>query len=206
MRPIRIPFICLALLMPTWGQTQTAVASTANSNNAAISLAGLQAVTTVEGISEFRLPNGLRVLMAPDASKPTTTVNITYLVGSRHENYGETGMAHLLEHLVFKGTPTRGNIMQELGKRGMDFNGTTFYDRTNYYQTFPANPENLQWALEMEADRMINSFIARNDLDTEFSVVRNEMESGENNPFMALWQRMASTAFDWHNYGKSTSG
>ena len=206
MRPIQIPFICLALLMPTLGQTQTAPASTANANNTAIRLAGMQAAATVEGISEFRLPNGLRVLLAPDASKPTTTVNITYLVGSRHENYGETGMAHLLEHLVFKGTPARGNIMQELGKRGMDFNGTTFYDRTNYYQTFPANPENLQWALEMEADRMINSFIARNDLDTEFSVVRNEMESGENNPFMALWQRMASTAFDWHNYGKSTIG
>ena len=166
----------------------------------------LQTVAQVEGISEYRLPNGLRVLLAPDASKPTTTVNITYLVGSRHENYGETGMAHLLEHMVFKGTPKRGNIFQELGKRGMDFNGTTFYDRTNYFETFPANPDNLKWALEMEADRMVNSFIARKDLDTEFSVVRNEMESGENNPHMSLWQRMASTAFDWHNYGKSTIG
>ena len=75
--------------------------------------------------------------------------------------------------------------MQELGKRGISFNGTTFYDRTNYYQTFPANPDNLKWALEMEADRMINSTIARTDLDTEFSVVRNEMESGENNPHPA---------------------
>lgn len=112
-------------------------------------------------------------------------------------------MAHLLEHLVFKGTPTRGNIMQELGKRGMSFNGTTFYDRTNYYQTFPANPDNLKWAIEMEADRMINSFIAKSDLETEFSVVRNEMESGENNPYMSLWQRMTSAAFDWHNYGKA---
>ena len=202
----RVSLICAALLMPTWSQAQTGAAPTAKANNPTVTLAGLQAVTTVEGISEFRLPNGLRVLLAPDASKPTTTVNITYLVGSRHENYGETGMAHLLEHLVFKGTPARGNIMQELGKRGMDFNGTTFYDRTNYYQTFPANPDNLKWALEMEADRMINSFIARKDLDTEFSVVRNEMESGENNPYMALWQRMASTAFDWHNYGKSTIG
>jgi zinc protease len=166
----------------------------------------LKAMAQVEGITEYRLANGLRVLLAPDASKPTTTVNITYLVGSRHENYGETGMAHLLEHMVFKGTPQRGNIMQELGKRGMDFNGTTFYDRTNYFETFPANPDNLKWALEMEADRMVNSFVARKDLDTEFSVVRNEMESGENNPHMSLWQRMASTAFDWHNYGKSTIG
>ena len=148
----------------------------------------------------------MKVLLFPDNSSQTITVNITYLVGSRHEGYGEKGMAHLLEHLVFKGTPTRGNIMQELGKRGMNFNGTTFYDRTNYFQTFPANPDNLKWAIEMEADRMINSFIAKKDLDTEFSVVRNEMESGENNPYMALWQRMASTAFDWHNYGKSTIG
>ena len=203
---VRVSLMCVALFVSPWSQAQTGAAPSAKAINPTVTLAGLQAVTTVEGISEFRLPNGLRVLLAPDASKPTTTVNITYLVGSRHENYGETGMAHLLEHLVFKGTPARGNIMQELGKRGMDFNGTTFYDRTNYYQTFPANPDNLKWALEMEADRMINSFIARKDLDTEFSVVRNEMESGENNPYMALWQRMTSTAFDWHNYGKSTIG
>jgi len=165
-----------------------------------------QRTTQVEGISEYRLPNGLRILLAPDASKPTTTVNITYLVGSRHENYGETGMAHLLEHLVFKGTPSRGNIMQELGKRGMRFNGTTSYDRTNYFETFAANDDNLQWALEMEADRMVNSFIARKDLETEFSVVRNEMEMGENNPRRTLWKYMAATAYDWHNYGKSTIG
>ena len=206
---VRVLFFCVSLVIPTWGLAQgaaTGSAKPANASNTTTLLAGLQAVTSVEGITEFRLPNGLRVLLAPDASKPTTTVNITYLVGSRHENYGETGMAHLLEHMVFKGTPARGNIMQDLGKRGMDFNGTTVYDRTNYYETIPANPENLQWALEMEADRMVNSFIARKDLDTEFSVVRNEMESGENNPHMSLWQRMASTAFDWHNYGKSTIG
>jgi zinc protease len=165
-----------------------------------------QLYTQVEGVSEYRLSNGLRVLLAPDDSKPTTTINITYLVGSRHENYGETGMAHLLEHLVFKGTPSRGNIMQELGKRGMRFNGTTSYDRTNYFETFAANDDNLQWALEMEADRMVNSYIARNDLETEFSVVRNEMEMGENNPRRTLWKYMAATAYDWHNYGKSTIG
>jgi len=192
-RCIQISIISASCLIPLTGWSQSAASA-------------LNAVAQVEGITEYRLSNGLRVLLAPDASKPTTTVNITYLVGSRHENYGETGMAHLLEHMVFKGTSARSNIMQELGKRGMDFNGTTFYDRTNYYETFPANPENLQWALEMEADRMVNSLIARKDLDTEFSVVRNEMESGENNPHMSLWQRMASTAFDWHNYGKSTIG
>lgn len=162
--------------------------------------------TEIEGVSEYRFANGLRLVLAPDASKPTTTVNIVYRVGSRHENYGETGMAHLLEHLVFKGTATRGNIMQELNRRGMRFNGTTSYDRTNYFETFTASDDNLRWALEMEADRMVNSRIAQSDLQTEFSVVRNEMEVGENNASRVLWQRMAAAAFDWHNYGKSTIG
>jgi zinc protease len=200
---MRLTAIAL-LTAVTWGSLQGIAIAQAPA--AATITATVQRITQVEGITEYRLANGLRVLLAPDASKPTTTVNITYLVGSRHENYGETGMAHLLEHMVFKGTPTRGNIMQELGKRGMHFNGTTFYDRTNYFETFPANEDNLIWALEMEADRMVNSLVARKDLDTEFSVVRNEMESGENNPAQSLWQRMASTAFDWHNYGKSTIG
>lgn len=162
--------------------------------------------TAVEGVTEYRLTNGMRVLLAPDASKPTTTVNVTYLVGSRHESYGETGMAHLLEHMVFKGTKSRSNIMDELSKRGMQFNGTTFYDRTNYYETFPANEDNLRWALEMEADRMVNSLIAKKALDTEFSVVRNEMEIGENNPVGVLWKQLSAVTFDWHNYGHSTIG
>ncbi len=163
-------------------------------------------LSTVEGITEYTLPNGLRILLAPDDSKPTTTVNVTYLVGSRHENYGETGMAHLLEHMVFKGTATSGNLMQEMGKRGMSFNGTTFMDRTNYYETFAASEESLQWALAMEADRMINSTIAKSELDKEFSVVRNEMEMGENNPRRVLWKQLTAVTYDWHNYGKNTIG
>jgi len=168
--------------------------------------AGIQQGTTVEGVSEYTLPNGLRVLLVPDATQPKTTVNVTYLVGSHHENYGETGMAHLLEHLMFKGTPKHGNIMTELGRRGMDFNGSTWFDRTNYHETFPASSDNLDWALAMEADRMVHSFISRKDLDSEMTVVRNEMESGENNPRSILAQRMLSAAFNWHNYGKEPIG
>lgn len=170
--------------------------------------AALRQLASVEGIHQYVLPNGLQVLLAPDASKPTTTVNITYKVGSRHENYGETGMAHLLEHLVFKGTPSLPGktIVQEFAKRGMQFNGSTFFDRTNYHETFAASEENLDWALRMEADRMVNSFIARADLDSEMTVVRNEMESGENNPGSMLWQKMMAAAYQWHNYGKSTIG
>ncbi|MCF0043090.1 M16 family metallopeptidase [Dyadobacter fanqingshengii] len=167
---------------------------------------GVKKVTSVEGITEYNLENGLKVLMFPDPSKPTITVNVTYLVGSRHEGYGETGMAHLLEHLVFKGTPKHPNIPQELTEHGARPNGTTWYDRTNYFETFSATEENLKWALDLESDRMVNSFIAKKDLDSEFSVVRNEFESGENSPFRVLMERVISGAFLWHNYGKSTIG
>ncbi|MBK9314381.1 MAG: insulinase family protein [Acidobacteria bacterium] len=167
---------------------------------------GVTRVTSVEGITEYRLPNGLRVLLFPDQSKQTVTVNITYLVGSKHENYGETGMAHLLEHLVFKGTPKHPNIPQELTEHGTRPNGTTWFDRTNYFETFAATEENLRWALDLEADRMVNSFIAKKDLDSEMTVVRNEFEMGENDPFGVLLDRIFSTAYDWHNYGKSTIG
>jgi zinc protease len=163
-------------------------------------------VTEVEGITEYRLANGLRVLLFPDPSKPTITVNMTYLVGSRHENYGETGMAHLLEHLMFKGTPKHPHIDQEYNRRGVRFNGSTWLDRTNYFELFQASDDNLAWAIELEADRMVNSFIARRDLDSEMTVVRNEYESGENSPFSVVLKRMQSVAYDWHSYGRSTIG
>ena len=168
---------------------------------------GIAKIASVEGITEYRLEsNGLKILLFPDQTKQTATVNITYLVGSRFENYGETGMAHLLEHMVFKGTPKHPNIPAELTSHGARPNGTTSYDRTNYFETFAATDENLNWALDLEADRMVNSYIARKDLDTEFSVVRNELESGENDPFGVLLQKTLATAFQWHNYGKDTIG
>jgi zinc protease len=167
---------------------------------------GAELVATVEGISEYRLPNGLRIVLFPDASRPSTTVNITYFVGSRHESYGETGMAHLLEHLLFKGTPMHPDIPRELTERGSRANGTTWYDRTNYFITFPASDDNLEWALRLEADRMVNSFVRQEDLDSEMTVVRNEWEAGENSPFGVLMRRTVSQAYQWHGYGRSTIG
>ena len=163
-------------------------------------------ITEVEGITEYSLGNGLRFLLFPDASKPTATVNVTYFVGSRHEGYGETGMAHLLEHLLFQGTPDHPNITEELAEHGARPNGTTSFDRTNYFETFPSTDENLAWALDLEADRMVNSFISQDDLDSEMTVVRNEMESGENSPFSVLLGRTLATAYLWHNYGKGVIG
>lgn len=168
--------------------------------------AGIAQGPSVEGVTEYRLENGLRVVFAPDSSKPTTTVNMTYLVGSRHENYSETGMAHLLEHMLFRGTPTMRNALAEFSRRGLQANGSTSADRTNYYASFAANPETLAWYLNWQADAMVNSLIAREDLDAEMTVVRNEMERGENSPFQVLIQQMQAAAFQWHNYGKNTIG
>ena len=199
---------CVSVLLALAGSA--AFAATPASASAAASKAtppsAIRKVTSVEGITEYRLPNGLKVLLFPDPSKPTVTVNITYLVGSRFENYGETGMAHLLEHMMFKGTPKHPHIDQEFNARGVRFNGTTWLDRTNYYELFKASDDNLAWAIGLEADRMVHSNIAKKDLDSEMTVVRNEFEEGENSPFSVLLKRMQSIAYDWHAYGRATIG
>ena len=165
-----------------------------------------QPVVSIEGVSEYRLANGLKLLTIPDPSADTITVHIVYLVGSRHEGYGEKGMAHLLEHLLFKGSSKFSDIKGELTRRGARWNGTTSNDRTTYFETMPATPENLEWAIAMEADRMVNSRVSKADLDSEMTVVRNEFELGENNPGGVLFQRMQQLAFPWHNYGNPIIG
>jgi zinc protease len=167
---------------------------------------GQTKIASVEGITEYKLDNGLNVLLFPDKSKPTVTVNITYMVGSRHEGYGESGMAHLLEHMLFKGTEKRKDPVPDLRAHGATFNGSTWYDRTNYFETMPATEENLRFGLELEADRMINSRVSRQDLDSEMTVVRNEFEIGENSPTSILQERVMATAYLWHSYGRSTIG
>jgi zinc protease len=185
------------ILLPALAAAQTAVPALPK---------GISQGPTVEGITEYSLQNGLKVLLFPDPTKETITVNVTYLVGSVHENYGETGMAHLLEHMLFRGTKRHPNIREDMTSRGVRYNGSTWLDRTNYFETFTASDENFEWALDLEADRMVNSFVSRKDLDQEMTVVRNEFESGENDPFGILMERMMSTAYLWHNYGHSTIG
>lgn len=192
-RPLLTLFLPLALAMPAMARTEPLPP-------------GVTQAASVEGITEYRLANGLQVLLVPDDAKPSTTVNLTFRVGSRHEGYGETGMAHLLEHLIFKGTPTQRNVLGEFGRRGLRANGTTSFDRTNYFASFAANDDNLRWYLAWQADAMVNSLIARADLDSEMTVVRNEMESGENNPGRILLQQTMAAMYQWHNYGKSTIG
>jgi zinc protease len=163
-------------------------------------------VRELGGISEYRLPNGLQILLFPDEAQSTTTVNITYRVGSRYESLGEYGMAHLLEHLLFKGTPAHKDIPAEFAQHAMRFNGTTTADRTNYFSSFNADEKTLDYAIKLEADRMVHSFIAKADLDKEMSVVRNEYERGENEPGAVLAKRVQAAAYGWHNYGHATIG
>ena len=186
-----LPVIALLLAASAWAQTLPD---------------GVRKVTAAEGITEYAFPNGLRVLLFPDDSKPKVTVSVTYLVGSRHEGYGETGMAHLLEHLMFRETNTRPDIKKELTDHGAVMNGTTSWDRTNYFETLNATDENLRWAIGLEADRMVNAHIDKKNLDAEMTVVRNEFEAGENSPDRILFQRAMEAAYTWHNYGKSPIG
>jgi len=145
-------------------------------------------------------------LLFPDKSQSKVTVNMTVLVGSRQEGYGETGMAHLLEHMVFKGTPSHPLIPKALQEHGAQFNGSTSSDRVNYFETLAASDENLKFAIDLEADRLVNSLIRREDLDSEMTVVRNEFERGENSPTAVLGKRISAAAYNWHNYGKPTIG
>ena len=168
--------------------------------------AGVQRGPSMAGITEYTYPNGLRVLLLPDSGSSTITVNVVYLVGSRHEGYGESGMAHLLEHMLFIKSTRDRNIKKELEDHGARWNGTTWFDRTNYYETVNASEENLAWALGLEAERMVNMRIEKDLLDTEMTVVRNEFERGENSVSGVLEERVLSTAYLWHNYGKSTIG
>jgi zinc protease len=165
-----------------------------------------QKAYTVGGISEYRLPNGLRVVTLPDPGMETITVHMTYFVGSRHEGYGEKGMAHLLEHMLFKGTARHPDVKHELVRHGARYNGSTSNDRTTNYETLPASEANLDWALGMEADRMVHSRVSKADLGSEMTVVRNEFEMGENNSGGVLFERMLQLAFPWHNYGNPIIG
>jgi zinc protease len=167
---------------------------------------GVRKGPSMAGITEYAYPNGLHVLLLPDSGSSSITVNVTYLVGSRHEGAGESGMAHLLEHINFIKSTHDRSIKKELEDHSARWNGTTSYDRTNYYETVNASTENLEWALGLEAERMVNMRIEKPLLDTEMTVVRNEFESGENSPARVLEERVLSSAYLWHNYGRSTIG
>jgi zinc protease len=152
------------------------------------------------GVTETRLPNGLRVLTKEVHSAPVVSLGVWYRVGSRNEHNGITGISHLLEHMMFKGTQRYrvGEIARTLFLNGASFNANTYYDWTSYYETLAA--DRLELAIELEADRMVHSRIDKADLDSEMTVVRSELEGGENDPETLLRQAVTATAIQAHPY------
>ncbi|HVG32212.1 MAG TPA: pitrilysin family protein [Pyrinomonadaceae bacterium] len=170
---------------------------------------GVQFVAAADGIEEYRLENGMKVLLLENRVAPVATVLVLYKVGSRNEAVGYTGSTHLLEHMMFKGTPTfnkasNTQIAATLQKIGADFNATTWYDRTNYFQTVPS--DQIELAIKLEADRMRNSLIADEDRQSEMTVVRNELERGQNEPTEVLDEAVYAAAFREHPYHHPTIG
>jgi len=171
---------------------------------------GFEVLAQERGVEELKLAsNGLRVLLLPDPSVPVVASCVVYHVGSRNEAVGHTGSTHLLEHLMFKGShkfnPSEGRpIARVLERVGAYFNATTWFDRTNYFETLP--PEHLELALELEADRMRAALLRPEDLATEMTVVRNEFERGENDPFDVLLKESFAIAFREHPYHHPTIG
>lgn len=167
-------------------------------------------ITEYEGITEYKLDaNGLKVLLAPRRAAPVVALMVVYRVGSRNEAVGHTGATHLLEHMLFKGTPTYNKkngtqIAAVLQKQGAVYNADTWFDRTRYYEMLPS--DQLELAVHLEADRMRNSFIADSDRQSEMTVVRNEMERGENEPSRILDERVWAMAFREHPYHHPTIG
>jgi zinc protease len=159
-------------------------------------------IRTVGEVTEYRLPaNDLTVLLLEDHSAPVVTFMVTYRVGSRHEVTGTTGAAHLLEHLMFKGSknfhPGIGKGFDTLmDKVGGINNATTWLDRTNYYENLPS--DHLALAVELEADRMRGLLLREEDRQPEMTVVRNEFERGENDPVEALDKEVTAAAFIAH--------
>ncbi|MEP6820907.1 MAG: pitrilysin family protein [Chthoniobacterales bacterium] len=178
--------------------------------NAPAKVSGFAFVKTVGPISEYTLEkNGLQVLLLEEHSSPTLTYMVTYRVGSRNEVTGTTGATHLLEHLMFKGTPKfnreKGTSVDQLLERvGGIYNASTWLDRTNYYANIGS--ENLDGYMAIEADRMRNLWLREEDRKPEMTVVRNEFEIGENDPMQALDKEIYASAFLAHPYHHPTIG
>jgi zinc protease len=177
--------------------------------------ANVEHVETFRGVSQYRLKsNGMTILLAPDATSPVFTFMVVYHVGSRNEAPGNTGSAHLLEHMIFnKSTENFGRakghktFQEALFEAGADFtstNMTTSYDRMNGYSTLPA--DKLELAMRIEADRLQRGLILDSERQSEMSVVRNEYEIGENNPSQALFKATVSAAIQAHPYHWSVIG
>lgn len=156
---------------------------------------------------EFRLQNGLRVLLAEDHSAPTYSICVTYNVGSRDERPGRTGFAHLFEHMLFQGSENvgKGEHFILVQNNGGSANGTTNIDRTNYFETLPANQ--LELGIFLEADRMRAPAITQANFDNQRLTVQEERrQSYDNRAYGKTYEAVIGLAYDNFGYKHSTIG
>ncbi len=208
--------ILLLLAIATSAFVLPADAVHASSSNAVqASSSNIEKIDSFRGIDQYRLKsNDMTILLVPDHTSPVFTFMVVYHVGSRNEAPGNTGSAHLLEHMIFnKSTENFGKanghktFQEVLYEAGADFsstNMTTWYDRMNGYSTLPA--DKLELAMRIEADRLGRGLILDSERQSEMSVVRNEYEIGENNPWQALWKATVASAIQAHPYHWNTIG
>ncbi|CAN5778596.1 pitrilysin family protein [soil metagenome] len=160
--------------------------------------------------SQRTLPNGLRVIVAPDHLAPVVAINIWYVVGSRHETPGRTGFAHLFEHFMFQGSRhvTKAEHFSLIQSAGGVNNATTYFDRTNYFETLPSHQ--LELALWLEADRMATLLDAldQENLDNQREVVKNEKrQSYDNRPYGSFYEKLMAAVFpEGHPYHHTPIG
>ncbi len=157
-------------------------------------------VKELDGIKEYKLTNGLKIILKPDQTNPSFSWQVWYKVGSRNESLNFTGIAHYLEHIMFKGTDqfAKGEIAQAIQLRGGIFNAFTGDDYTAYFENF--SPENLELAIKIEADRMRNAKIDKEEVELERSVIVSELEGNRNKPFSTLYENLKAQAFSVHTY------
>lgn len=158
------------------------------------------------GIASWTLANGFRIILAPFPSAGSARVELLVKTGSKLEGYGETGMAHLLEHMLFKGAGDRADLKRDLTALGARWNGTTTADRTNYFETVAAEPDKIAAAIRIEADRLLRARFTREDLASEMTVVRNELERQEREPMPVVMRTLQRLSYVWHGYGRPTIG
>ena len=167
-------------------------------------MAVLQALPTgvtrgpsAKGITEYRLANGLKVLLKPDYSLAGITVTMRYHVGTYDERQGERGIAHLLEHLAFTGTARHPRLRREITAHGADVGASTGPEHTVFGMTVPPTMRALRWALDVESDRMSRLSLDPNQFEAQRSIVLNEVGVGR----ASLEARVRTAAFDVHPYG-----
>ena len=197
MTPIRL------LIVPLFAVLLQFVAVTAEAKPAA-PLARIDAQAA--GFSSYVLPNGFKIILLPFASAANARVELVVKTGSKLEGYGETGMAHLLEHMLFKSAGQRADLKSELTALGANWNGTTSVDRTNYFETLAAEPAKVDAAIRIEADRFIRASFTKEHLASEMSVVRNELERGDSDPGSLVMRALQRQSYFWHGYSRPTIG